>query len=145
MNTLYKGVVLQFEIAVKQESKSEFLQLFIEAGYHQYSSMVRMSKIKDNIVHANNLNFLPPDRLHDIKWLFDTFFDKFVEQIPSIEELSTLISDKNIVFMSEDNITIQGFLISEIKGFTSHLRYWFVHPDHRNKKIGSVLIKHFLA
>ena len=38
---------------------------------------------------------------------------------------------------------IIGFVIFESSRSTHYLRYWFVHPKHRDKKIGSILLKTF--
>ena len=36
-----------------------------------------------------------------------------------------------------------GFLIYELSNATLYLRYWFTHPDHRDKKVGSRLLRRF--
>ena len=36
-----------------------------------------------------------------------------------------------------------GFLIYELKATTLYLRYWFTHPDYRDRKVGSRLLCRF--
>ena len=51
--------------------------------------------------------------------------------------------NKNSMLVIKDEEKIAGFIIFEIKGFTSYLRYWFVDEKYRNKKVGSQLISKF--
>jgi ribosomal protein S18 acetylase RimI-like enzyme len=74
--------------------------------------------------------------------MFDIYFDKFVERIPNGDAIDSFIENQNAYYFSDNN-EIQGFIIFELTGITSHLKYWFVHPDYREKKIGSKLIKLF--
>ena len=36
-----------------------------------------------------------------------------------------------------------GHLIFELSASTLYLRYWFTHPDYRDKKVGSRLLRRF--
>ncbi|EOR28339.1 GNAT family N-acetyltransferase, partial [Elizabethkingia meningoseptica] len=67
---------------------------------------------------------------------------KFVERIPTVDEIDGFIQEEKAYYFSDNN-EIQGFIVFEYHGITSHLRYWFVHPDYREKKIGSKLIQLF--
>ncbi len=106
--------------------------------------MVRMSKIRNEVeeVDFENIYLLTDDKKREFQELYKKYFDKFVERIPTIEEIEGFIKNKNAYYFSDNN-EIQGFIVFEYHGITSHLRYWFVHPNYRDKKIGSKLIQLF--
>jgi ribosomal protein S18 acetylase RimI-like enzyme len=121
--------------------------VFIKNGYYEYTSLVRMSRInsskinneqkKENIVYAN---------IETSKTVFDLmykFFDERAEQLPLLEEFFIWSENNRIIVCTDDMNNILGFLIFDLVGQTSFLRYWFVHPDHRDKKIGSLLLHKF--
>lgn len=142
-----KGIETK-EISVETAGNSKYLENIKEAflgnGFYDYSSMVRMSKIRNEgeEVDFTNIHLLTADKKTEIQELYNKYFDKFVERIPTGEEIDTFIEHKSAYYFS-DNDEIQGFIIFEIHGITSHLRYWFVHPNYREKKIGSKLIQLF--
>jgi ribosomal protein S18 acetylase RimI-like enzyme len=123
--------------------------VFIENNYYQYTSLVRMSKINfGNYSSDKDSKFISYAVLSKglkIYELLQNYFNHYAEQLPLIEEINSWIANNGILIYSNDYSTIQGFIVFEIIGQTSYLRYWFVHPDHRDKKIGSALLYSFLA
>ncbi|MGV0845874.1 GNAT family N-acetyltransferase [Empedobacter falsenii] len=138
----------QSEISVETAGNSNYLQeikeIFLQNGFFEYSSMVRMSKIRNEKEEVNfeNIHLLTMDKKEEFHSLYKKYFDKFVERIPTSEEIDAFIENKSAYYFSDNN-EIQGFIVFEIHGITSHLRYWFVHPNYREKKIGSKLIQLF--
>lgn len=138
----------QSEISVETAGNSSYLQeikeIFLQNGFFEYSSMVRMSKIRNEKEEVNfeNIHLLTMDKKEEFHSLYKKYFDKFVERIPTSEEIDAFIENKSAYYFSDNN-EIQGFIVFEIHGITSHLRYWFVHPNYREKKIGSKLIQLF--
>lgn len=138
----------QSEISVETAGNSNYLQeikeTFLQNGFFEYSSMVRMSKIRNEKEELNfeNIHLLTIDKKEEFHSLYKKYFDKFVERIPTSEEIDAFIENKSAYYFSDNN-EIQGFIVFEIHGITSHLRYWFVHPNYREKKIGSKLIQLF--
>lgn len=138
----------QDDICVEAAGNSDYLQdvkgSFLGNGFHEYTSMVRMSKMRTETTEfdKSNIHLLNADKKVEIAGLYSRYFDKFVERIPSDEELDDIIANESCWYYS-DNGEIQGFIIFDIHGVTSHLRYWFVHPDYRERKIGSKLIQLF--
>ncbi|KAA0126165.1 GNAT family N-acetyltransferase [Chryseobacterium sp. SN22] len=136
------------DISVETVGNSKYLQdirdAFLQNGFYEYSSMVRMSKIRNQVeeVDFENIHLLAADNKEEFQELYRKYFDKFVERIPAIEEIEGFIENKNAYYFSDNN-EIQGFIVFEYYGITSHLRYWFVHPDYREKRIGSKLIQLF--
>ena len=138
----------QSEISVETAGNSNYLQeikeTFLQNGFFEYSSMVRMSKIRNEKEEVNfeNIHLLTMDKKEEFHSLYKKYFDKFVERIPTSEEIDAFMENKSAYYFSDNN-EIQGFIVFEIHGITSHLRYWFVHPNYREKKIGSKLIQLF--
>ena len=70
------------------------------------------------------------------------YFDERTEQIPYDEELVDYIKQGHIL-VCEENGVMAGFLIFELNATTLYLRYWFTHPEFRDKKVGSRLLRRF--
>lgn len=116
-------------------------------GFFPYVNLVRMSRVisasvgQDFARNPNLAEAKPIDALEVIKQL-QHYFDPLADNLPLLSEIESWINAGQVIVFRETD-TIQGFLIYEIIGVTSYLRYWFVHPDHHEKKIGSVLIREF--
>lgn len=132
------------EVAGKTQYLEDIKKAFLDNKFYQYSSMVRMSKIRSEKVSLDmdNIHLLTIDKKEEFLGLYNKYFDKFVERIPTNEEVDAFIASESAYYFS-DNDEIQGFIVFEHHGITSHLRYWFVHPNYREKKIGSKLIQLF--
>jgi ribosomal protein S18 acetylase RimI-like enzyme len=143
LKTIYQSEI-SVEIAGNAKYVYEIKEIFLQNGFYEYSSMIRMSKIRKVIeaVSFENIYLFSSDKKDEIITIYNRYFDKFVERIPNGEEIDGFIKNQNAYYFSDNN-EIQGFIVFENYGITSHLRYWFVHPDYREKKIGSKLIKLF--
>ncbi len=128
---------------------SELKALFLKHGFFQYATLVRMSKINNNQafeeIKSNHLIFADGDKANEVYNLLQKHFDPYAEQLPLIEEINAWIDKNQLIIYSDDNKQIQGFIIFECAAQTAYLRYWFVHPDHREKRIGSTLLRSFFA
>jgi GNAT superfamily N-acetyltransferase len=76
--------------------------------------------------------------LFAVSALLKAHFDKLSEQLPSHQELLDWVKEESIFLYKEGN-QIGGFIIFDNQGVSLTLRYWFVHPDYRNRHIGSQL------
>jgi ribosomal protein S18 acetylase RimI-like enzyme len=134
------------DIIEKKNNISPIREVFLNSSFRQYTSLIRMSRIiTDSEIYSKknlNIEFANPKKAIEIYDLLQIYFDTFAEQLPFIEEIEFFITKNNIILYLEDDKII-GFLIYELIGLTSYLRYWFVHPDHRDKKIGSSLLNTF--
>lgn len=136
------------DISIETAGNSDYLEsvkeAFLQNGFYEYSSMVRMSKIRNSVeeIDFENIHLLTVDKKEEFQTLYKKYFDKFVERIPTVEEIDGFIQEEKAYYFSDNN-EIQGFIVFEYHGITSHLRYWFVHPAYREKKIGSKLIQLF--
>ena len=121
--------------------------VFLNGRFSEYTVLYRMSRTVDapDVRNAGeeHLSYAGATDLAGIFLLFREYFDPMCEQVPLMEELAAWAEKKQILTYSDDKTTIQAFLIYEVTGKTSYLRYWFVHPGHREKKIGSKLIYKF--
>lgn len=145
----YSNELFVIDIIGKVSDVSDIKSVLVREGFYQYTSLVRMSKVThENYLEEANFKYLSyADKLKglEVYKLLQKYFDPYSEQLPLIEEIYTWTSKNRIIIYSDDDHTIQGFLIFELIGQTSYLRYWFVHPDHREKKIGSTLLRCFFA
>jgi ribosomal protein S18 acetylase RimI-like enzyme len=145
----YNNDLFVIDIIGKQEEIQSMRNIFIENGFYGYTSLVRMSKINnDNSIYEEGskyISYVEPKNAHKIYDLLQFYFSPYAEQLPLIEEIDVWANRKGILVYCDNNINIQGFLIFELIGKTSYLRYWFVHPDHRDKKIGSALLNRYFV
>lgn len=131
---------------VQREEFSDVLNIFYDKSFNLYTSLVRMNRLN----HRADLLYISTDvikeasrhHLISLNNMLHSFFDEKAEQLPDEMELENWIENKNILIYEEDN-QIGGFLIYEIIGNTLYLRYWFVHPDFREKRVGSKLFNEF--
>lgn len=121
--------------------------LFLANCFYRYTSLVRMSALtaglKKPSASDGSVLYAGLSDVDIIDNLLKSYFDAYAEQLPLREELNNWASNKRILIYREGDNVIEGFLIFDIIGQTSYLRYWFVHPDYREKKIGSFLLNKF--
>lgn len=113
-------------------------------NFTKYSALYRMSKIPETSNEAyvpdsclRNANY---DDIPVIQDFFEKDFDKYVEQIPTKEELAQWIDLGHVIVSVIDN-NLAGFLIYDYSPSSWYLRYWFVDSKYREKKVGASLIK----
>ena len=111
-------------------------QLFVDKGFEEHTTLVRMSRVPGVVSEATDQD------ISSILDLYHQYFDPYSEQIPLQEELVQWVSSKSIL-VSRVGEKVVGFLIYELIGVTLYLRYWFVHPDYRDCKIGASLFREF--
>lgn len=123
-------------------------ECFKKCNFSEYVSLVRMSRMtpknEDNHIDtlSPNVKFAKIEQAEELYSLLSHYFDPLAEQLPTMEEIRQFVLQRQILVYSENN-KIVGFVIFEKNSSTLYLRYWFVHPEHRNKKIGSSLLKLF--
>lgn len=121
--------------------------LFENAGFFHYKSLMRMNRIKHyskSDHDISNVVVAGINQMEQVFLLLQDYFDPIAEQLPDKEKLRNWIFNKNVLTYSIENNVI-GFIIYEIIGSTLYLRYWFVDPDYREKRIGSKLFASFLS
>lgn len=140
----YPETIMMFDIVGRDVQCTPMVKLFKEQGFTEATSLVRMTRmtkpmeyVSDNSIRQANL-----DEVASIHGLLHQFFDEKTEQIPFTEELEVYAREGHLL-VCEENDKLAGFLIYEINATTLYLRYWFTHPDFRDKKVGSRLLRSF--
>lgn len=146
LNSNNKKEVFIVDIIAKEENP-EIKQIFQVAGYSNYTSLVRMSSMSNNdgmlFEKLENLKEANINQVSEILALFHQYFDPKAEQIPDELEIKNWIAKGSLLLYEVEN-KIAGFIIFDLNGITLYLRYWFVHPEYREQKIGSKLFQYFL-
>jgi ribosomal protein S18 acetylase RimI-like enzyme len=145
----HKKKLFVADIVGKKTDVSDLKNIFAQREFCQYTSLVRMSRIIkeafNDVLDEAWMTFADKKKGSEVHDLLIKYFDAYAEQLPLIEEIDTWIGKERIIIYSDDAKTVQGFLIFELIGKTSYLRYWFVHPDYREKKIGSSLLRFYFS
>jgi ribosomal protein S18 acetylase RimI-like enzyme len=120
-------------------------EIFSQNGFEIYTILYRMSRVENldepQIVDTRIKNATDCQAVQIFN-IFEKYFDKYSEQLPLLEEIQQFICNNNVLVITEQQ-KVLGFVIFEIKGMTSYLRYWFVLPEYRDKKFGSILLRYF--
>jgi GNAT superfamily N-acetyltransferase len=144
--TQYPDLTFVSDILGTIPNISHLTEIFEEAKFKKYKKLIRLNNLNQLFMEKEDdikqTDYASLDQAYQIKNLLELYFDKYSEQLPLIEEIKEWINQKQILIVN-DNDKIIGFIIFDINGLTSIIRYWFVHPDFRNKKLGSVLIKSY--
>ena len=120
-------------------------ETFFETRFESYCSLVRMSRPTPQEDPKELSDWVQRASLDDagkIHVLLLRYFDPYSEQIPFEEEISSFV-EKGHALVCKNDDEIVGFLLYELNKSTLYLRYWFVRPDYRDKKVGSSLINRF--
>lgn len=144
----FENDIVVCEIVGNEDYLADIQTQFTKAGeFNEYTRLIRMSRMRSGnkiFEFSPPVHLLSMDRISELQSLFLKYFNKFAEQIPTWNELEKMVQAGNVYYYS-DNTDIQGFIIFERSGIISHLRYWFVHPEYRGKKIGSQLMNLFFT
>lgn len=135
------NVKMMFDIVGRKEQCAPIIEKFSNCGFHESVSLVRMTRLTEPVYADetfSQVSTATKKQASEIHSLLHKYFVAENEQIPYIEELETYAELGHILVYLENN-TIIGFQIYEKNATTLYWRYWFVHPDHREKHIGSIL------
>ena len=136
---------LVVDIIGKEPDIQLILNVFKNNSFFEYTVLNRMSRIsvKDVLTDSHSsLKIADTTYSNSVYDLLHLYFDPIAEQLPNLEEINSWIDFNHLIIIEEQN-EILGFVIFDIIGVTSYLRYWFVHPKHRNRKIGSMLLNEY--
>lgn len=140
----YPTLTMMFDIVGRDEQCQPMVELFHEQGCNEATSLVRMTRM------TTPMEYTPDSSIHnatesdvpEVSQLLHTYFDEQTEQIPYDEELLDYALQGHVLVCEEEG-KMAGFLIYELNATTLYLRYWFTHPDFRDKKVGSRLLRRF--
>ena len=136
--------VMMFDVVGREVQCQPVVTMMKEAGCKEATSLVRMTRLTVPMEYNSDssIRFATEKNLTDISHWLHEYFDAHTEQIPYDEELMDYIRQGHVLVCEEFG-EMAGFLIYEINATTLYLRYWFTHPDFRNKKVGSRLLRRF--
>ena len=140
----HSDTTMLFDIVGRDVQCQPVVELFLGKGCKEVTSLVRMMRMTaPREYFADNTIRLADERdMKKISQLLHTYFDEQTEQIPYDEELEDYARQSHVLVCEEQD-RMAGFLIYELNASTLYLRYWFTHPDFRDRKVGSRLLRRF--
>ena len=145
LNLLMSHKLLVIDLLGRKSDVILLSEFFRQHAFSDYVTLCRMSKSTDDEciqVLDGDLKTAKIQHSYDILELLNTYFDPIAEQLPNHHDILNWIKSGHILIYESGNV-IKGFVIYDLMGLTSYLRYWFVHPEHRDKKIGSILLNKY--
>lgn len=140
----HSTITMMFDVVGRDVQCQPMVELFKGKGIKEATSLVRMTRMAEPfeyIVDASIRKATEAD-IPLVSRLLHQHFDAQTEQIPYDEELIDYAGQGHVL-ICEDQGKMAGFLIYELNATTLYLRYWFTHPDFRDKKVGSRLLRRF--
>lgn len=142
--TEHPNVTMMFDIVGRDIQCQPVVELFYNKGCKEATSLVRMTRMTTTMEYTvdSTIRKATEQDIPIVSQLLHTYFNEQTEQIPYDEELLDY-SCQGHVLVCEEKGMIAGFLIYELNATTLYLRYWFTHPEYRDKKVGSRLLRRF--
>lgn len=142
-NRQYRDFMLMYDIVGNECMLASYKDI-LDNQMNEYCSLVRMSRINSDQEYnlSSDIKYASKEQAQELLNLLNNYFDERTEQIPFLEEIESMIEKENVLVYEHKGIII-GFSIFEKSFTTLYLRYWFVHPEYRNMKVGSKLLNHF--
>lgn len=138
------NISMMFDLVGRDIQCKPLVEKFKELGCKEATSLVRMTRLTDPMEYVpdDTIRYATENDLSLISQQLHQYFDVRTEQIPYDEELLEYVKDKRILVCEENGVVI-GHLIFDLNATTLYLRYWFTHPDYRDMKVGSRLLRRF--
>ena len=123
------GVTMMFDIVGRDVQCRPMVELFLSKGCEEATSLVRMTRMTSLIKYTadSTIRQATENDIPEVSQLLHTYFDEQTEQIPYDEELLDYARQGHVLVCEED----------------TKMRYWFTHPDYRDRKVGSRLLRRF--
>lgn len=133
-----------FDQIVDARTDASLLDGFQSLGFEVRKSLVRMSKINETqeLVADASVFDVTKEDIPTLDALLHEHFDKYAEQLPTIEELNDFVESKHVIVKRKED-KIAGFIFYDQSPSTLYLRYWLVNPEFRNQGVGSELFHEY--
>jgi len=141
---VHLGVTMMLDIVGRGVQCQPIVEMLLKKGCKEATSLVRMMRMAEPFEYSEDRSIRRATEA-DIPLVSQSLhwhFDERIEQIPYDEELLDYSRQGHVLLCEEQN-RLAGFLIYELNATTLFLRYWFTHPDFRDKKVGSRLLRRF--
>lgn len=133
------------DIVGTRVSNEPLSELFREAGFERRRRLFRMSRTQGLDApqkYDPEVCFATDAEAEQVHGLLMEHFDPYSEQLPPLQEIRAMTVCKQVLVI-RDGERVAGFVVFEINGMTSYLRYWFAHPDFRGRRVGARLLRRF--
>lgn len=134
------------EIIDKNEVNNDLKEIFEKYKFIQFVTLQKMSFLSNsqNIIEPNeNISYCNLQDLESLKKIFESKFNKYSENLPSMNEIKKAIDCKSIIRMTVKEKII-GFLWFDKKKVLTELRYLFVDENYRGQKLSKRLMEQYL-
>ena len=140
----HAAATMMFDIVGRDVQCQPMVELFRGKGCKEATSLVRMTRMTTPMEYTpdGSIRKATENDIPEVSQLLHTYFDEQTEQIPYDEELLDYARQGHVLVCEEEG-KMAGFLIYELNATTLYLRYWFTHPDYRDRKVGSRLLRRF--
>lgn len=140
----HADVTIMYDIVGREVQCQPLVELFKNKGSKEATSLVRMNRMTEAMEYKPDVavRYASEKDLPIISQYLHGYFDERTEQIPYDEELIDYTKQGHVL-VCEDAVQVAGFVIFELNATTLYLRYWFTHPDYRDRKVGSRLLRRF--
>lgn len=142
--TQHPDVTMMYDIVGREIQCQPLVELFKTKECKEATSLVRMTKVTKpmDFTPDGTVRYASEKELPIISKYLHEFFDERTEQIPYDEELIDYTKQGHVL-VCEEGGQVAGFVVFELNATTLYLRYWFTHPDYRDRKVGSKLLRRF--
>jgi hypothetical protein len=143
-----KSKPMVVDLVGNQGGLDELLASLEAVGFRRYAQLQRMTQRGPReelqpIGEGQVVSAEPADS-QAILSLIENSFDRYAEQLPTLEEIEEAVQNRQILVVKREG-TIGGLLFYETQGFTSMVRYWLAAKPFRAFHLGSALMRHYLA
>jgi hypothetical protein len=106
----------------------EWEEVFLRNGFIRRANYQRIASVfpKFPPVRGETL-FAREDEAEYVYQLLPQVFDRYLDHLPSIEQVREMIRDRRVLVNRMDR-DISGLFIFQIHGQRAHLNYWWSHP-----------------
>ena len=140
----HPDATMMYDIVGRELQCQPLVKLFKATGSKEAASLVRMTRMTTpmDYIPDSTVRYATDKDLPIISKCLHEYFDEKTEQIPYDEELVDY-SKQGHVLVCEEEGHVEGFVMFELNATTLYLRYWFTHPDYRERKVGSRMLRRF--
>lgn len=140
----HPDITMMYDIVGREVQCQPMVELFKAKRCKEATSLVRMTRMTEPMDYTpdDTVRYASEEELPIICQFLHKYFDEKTEQIPYDEELVDY-TNQGHVLVCEEGGKVAGFVIFELNATTLYLRYWFTHPDYRDRKVGSRLLRRF--
>jgi len=140
----HPNTTIMFDIVGRDMQCEPVVKMLLNKGCKVATSLVRMTRLTSQMEYVadTTVRIAVESDIPVISKLLHKYFNEQTEQIPYDEELMDYAGQGHVLVCKEEDKTA-GFLIYELNATTLYLRYWFTHPDFRDNKVGSRLLRRF--